>query len=108
MSKPPGIDATHLKKICAIFKNYPNVRTAVLFGSRAKGTHRDGSDIDIALKGDGITHNDLTRIEMDYDRLYLPWKLDLVVYNSIDNQALREHVDRVGMEIFSSLNPRRS
>lgn len=96
-----GIGPDPLEKIQGIFRKYPQVREAVLFGSRAKGNYREGSDIDVALKGKDIDSSLLTRIESDYDALYLPWKLDLVIYDKIENADLKDHIDRVGIAMFS-------
>lgn len=92
-----GIAPEHLKKIRAIFSQYPNIEKVVLFGSRAKGTYREGSDIDLALKGKNIDSRLLTQIGLDYDALYLPWKLDVIIYDTIENSDLKDHVDRVGV-----------
>ena len=92
-----GIATEHLEKIRKIFCAYPQVKEVILFGSRAKGAYREGSDIDIALKGHDINSRLLTQISIDYDALYLPWKLDAIAYDTIENPDLKEHVDRVGM-----------
>ena len=94
-----GIAAGPLEKIRKIFHKYSQVKEVILFGSRAKGTQREGSDIDIALKGDNIDSRLLTQISIDYDTLYLPWKLDLIVYDTIENPDLKDHIDRVGIPL---------
>ena len=71
----------------------------VLFGSRAKGNAREGSDIDIALKGTDLDSRLLTQISMDYDTLNFPWKLDVIIYDQIENPDLKDHIDRVGFSI---------
>lgn len=92
-----GIAPEHLEKIRNIFRRYPNIEQVILFGSRAKGTHREGSDIDVALKGDHLDSRLLTQIGLDYDALYLPWKLDVILYDTIENPDLKDHVDRIGV-----------
>lgn len=95
-----GIDPDKLQKICSLFTKYPAIDEVLLFGSRAKGNYREGSDIDLALKGTDLNSTFLTQIELDYDTLYFPWKINLVVYNTISNKALKEHIDRVGIVIY--------
>ena len=95
-----GLSPEHLAQILKIFRKYPQIDEVILFGSRAKGTHREGSDIDIALKGRGLDSRLLTQIDLDYDALYLPWKLDVVIYDRIENQDLKDHVDRVGVPLY--------
>ena len=92
-----GIESKHLKKIRDIFQKYPQIQKAILFGSRSKGNAREGSDIDVALKGKEIDSRVLTQIGIDYDALYLPWKLDIIAYDTIENPDLRAHIDRVGI-----------
>ena len=77
-----------------------SVESAVVFGSRAKGNYRSGSDVDIALNGPAIRHEDV--IEVGYflnEETLLPYQFDIVAYATIDNEALRDHIDRVGREI---------
>ena len=50
-----GLTETMIKKIGWHLRHFPQVETAILFGSRGKGNFREDSDIDLALKGDGIT-----------------------------------------------------
>jgi predicted nucleotidyltransferase len=100
MKTDSGLTQEDLAKICAVIRQQPKVTAVILFGSRAKGNYRAGSDIDLALKGNGISTNDLAAIETSYQKLYLPWKLDLIIYDTIENAALKEHVDRVGIQII--------
>lgn len=95
-----GIAPDHLDKISALFRKHSQIREAVLFGSRAKGNYREGSDIDVALKGHQVDSRVLAEIEAEYDTLYLPWKLDLIVYETIENSDLKDHIDRVGVSIL--------
>lgn len=94
-----GLKEETIKAINDVFAQYPQIKKAVVFGSRAKGNYRDGSDIDICLFGD-IELSLLHRIEESLDELYLPYTVDLVVYDRIQNQDLREHIDRVGVRLI--------
>ncbi|NLJ78852.1 MAG: nucleotidyltransferase domain-containing protein, partial [Tissierellia bacterium] len=69
-------------------------------GSRAKGNYRNGSDIDLALLGKDLDLQYINRIHLDIDELYLPYKLDLVIYSRIENNDLIDHIDRVGIVIY--------
>lgn len=95
-----GIPEPQLDQIKSLFAQNNKIDEVILFGSRAKGTQREGSDIDLALKGKKLTSIDLTKIEMAYEKLYLPWKLDLVIYENITNGELKDHVDQVGITIY--------
>jgi type I restriction enzyme S subunit len=76
------------------------VDKALVFGSRAKGNYKEGSDIDLALKG-YITAKDLLDLHGKLEALNLPYSFDLVNYNTINEPALKEHVDRAGVEMYS-------
>lgn len=94
-----GIPAEHWQRILALLAGTPGVQCAVIFGSRAKGTQRAGSDIDLCLSG-AITGAQLPVLRLAYDALYLPWTLDLVIEHELTHAALREHIGRVGQVIF--------
>lgn len=96
-----GLSEAVLARLREVFAAAPGVEEAVLFGSRAKGVAGAGSDIDLALKGPGLSPHDLLRIANALDDLLLPYKIDLALYSQIDTPALREHIDRVGVTIFS-------
>lgn len=97
-----GVAPEHLAKLRAIFRAHLQIADAILYGSRAKGTHREGSDIDIALKGTAIDARLLAQIDAEYDALYLPWKLDVCIYDEVTNADLKSHIDRVGISLFNS------
>ena len=64
----------------------------VVFGSRAMGTYKDGSDIDLALFGASITLREILRIETEIDDLLLPYKVDLVNFATVENPDLRRDI----------------
>src|SRR3989339_218637 len=95
-----GIEKQYTKKILALFKNMPAGTSLILFGSRAKGNYREGSGIDLAIKGSGVTLDQRTQWLAEYENLFLPWKLDLVIYELTESQNLKEHIDRVGKQLL--------
>lgn len=100
-----GIPDDKWQKIVSVIKKHRNVSGIVLYGSRAKGTFKKGSDIDLALKGKNISSEQLTQINLDYEDLYLPWKLGITVYSDISNRDLKDHIDRVGIDISTKKSP---
>jgi predicted nucleotidyltransferase len=74
------------------------VMKALVYGSRAKGNWRDNSDIDIAVIGAGVNIGSLS---LRLDELPMPYKFDVIGYESITHTPLREHIDRVGVEIYA-------
>ena len=91
-----GLPAQAIEAIQQVLAACPAVEQALLYGSRAKGNYKRGSDIDLTLKGDALTYRDLLRLMDELDDLLLPYMIDLSIYAQIDNPALREHIDRVG------------
>jgi uncharacterized protein len=98
----PGLPQTAVERIREVLAHYPAVEKAVLYGSRAKGTHRPGSDIDLTLCGSSLDHTQLTRIENELDDLLLPYQMDLSIFSELTHPALLDHIRRVGVTIYQS------
>lgn len=82
-----------------IINAYPVVEGAVLFGSRALGNQKNGSDVDIALKGN-VDFSTLASISYALnEKTNLPYFFDVLSYENIENPALKEHIDRYGIEL---------
>jgi predicted nucleotidyltransferase len=95
-----GLPPKTIQALESVFKQFAAIDRVVLYGSRALGTHKPGSDIDLALFGSEVTPDLIASIAILIDDLLLPYTLDLTAYAYIDNDALREHVDRVGIELY--------
>ena len=94
-----GLKNDTLKKILNVLTRYKQIHDVILFGSRAIGTYKNGSDIDLCLKGD-VNTKVLLNIMTDLDSLFLPYEIDLSIYDKIDNDDLKEHIDRVGIKLM--------
>jgi len=97
---PFGLSDATCATIHAILANYPAISQAVIYGSRAKGNYRPGSDIDLALFGDGLDTQVLAAVASDLEDSDIPYTVDLSLWERIDNTALREHIERVGQVFF--------
>ena len=95
-----GLSAGTLEQICATLARFPQVEKGVLYGSRAKGNFKPGSDIDLTLRGDGLTLSLLGDIDMALDDLLLPFEIDLSIYEQLGHAELVAHIDRVGRVIY--------
>ena len=96
-----GLKQTDLDQICAVFSRYPQVKKAVLYGSRAMGNYKNGSDIDLALCGkENLTLDILFRIMEDIDNLLLPYTFDLSIFNHITDKNVISHIKRVGCTFY--------
>lgn len=92
-----GLKESDIELIKKVFSNYPEVEKVILYGSRAKGTYKPASDIDLTLLGDKLNLTTLQKIEIDLDDLLLPYFFDVSIFNQISNPDLVEHIERVGV-----------
>lgn len=96
-----GLTEADLDVIVTAVAAYESVEDLVLFGSRAKGSYKRGSDVDLALKGDALTYDDVVQIEFELnENRPLPYKFDVVDYQRLDNPELKSHIDRVGVNLY--------
>ncbi|MCF8303342.1 MAG: nucleotidyltransferase domain-containing protein [Bacteroidales bacterium] len=94
-----GLKENTLKEIIKVIEKYPEVEEAILYGSRAKGTQKKASDIDITLKGEKLTLSIKNKIDTELDDLLLPYMFDLSLYHHINNPELIEHINRAGITL---------
>jgi predicted nucleotidyltransferase len=99
-ASPSGLTAATIEKIRSVFAQHPRVAKAVLYGSRAIGNFKNGSDIDLTLMGDGLDYDELMTILDELDELLLPYTIDLSIFEKLDHAGLREHIQRVGMGFY--------
>jgi predicted nucleotidyltransferase len=86
--------------INAAFQEFPEIEEVVLFGSRAKGNYKKGSDVDLAIKGDRITYEITARFaDCLNEEKPLPYFFDVVHYEAIAEPKLKAHIDRVGVNL---------
>lgn len=96
-----GLFDKDLETIISVLRQQPKVNQAYIFGSRAKGNYKNGSDIDLALKGDDLDFNTISQISYILnEETLLPYKFDVLNYHSIQESALIDHIDRVGIELY--------
>ncbi|MDB2414760.1 nucleotidyltransferase domain-containing protein [Rickettsiales bacterium] len=96
-----GLSATITNDIRSVFSRYEQVDSAILYGSRATGNYRPGSDIDLTLIGDDLDFNLLTRIINDLDDLLTAYKFDISIFKDINNEKLIEHINRFGIKFYN-------
>lgn len=79
---------------------HPEVDAAILYGSRALGRHRPGSDIDLTLEGPELDGRALARIDGELEDLLLPWRFDLSIRHQLSSDPLIDHIARVGVPVY--------
>lgn len=96
-----GLKDAHIEQIRSKLALFPEISEAAIFGSRAMGNYKKGSDIDLVLKGENITRKivDKLRIELE-ERTYLPYHFDIVIYPTLQNEALLAHISKFGKTFY--------
>lgn len=98
-----GLTNREQQLLCGLLSTVPNVEKAVVYGSRAKGCNHRFSDVDLTLMGENLTFQDLRKLENGIDDLLLPYEFDLSLYAHLTNEALVDHINRVGKTIYERL-----
>ena len=93
-----GIEKHIIKMILSEMSNHSEVCDIIIFGSRAKGNFKKGSDIDLAIKGKDISFELVAGLKTRFNqKMLIPYHVDIVHYESISNQDLIDHIDRIGI-----------
>lgn len=97
-----GLHESDLHLIITASQTIPEIEQLLLFGSRAKGTEKPGSDVDLAIKGKAVTYDTVLQLsDRLNEQLPLPYFFDVINYHSIQEPRLTEHIDNVGIVIFN-------
>lgn len=99
-----GLKDETIQRITSVLKKFPQINKAILYGSRAKGNYKKGSDIDLTLVGDDLNLSVINLVEIEIDNLLLPYTFDISIYHQIDNSELIEYIKRVGKIFYSKSN----
>jgi predicted nucleotidyltransferase len=95
-----GLSPETVAKICTVFSKHPEIERALLYGSRAKGTYKPGSDIDLTLLGEDLSQALLSQILDEIDDLFLPYMMDLSIFDTLNHEQLQSHIRRVGLVFY--------
>lgn len=95
-----GLSESTIQKIHSALAKFPHIKTVILYGSRAKGTYRNGSDIDLCIKDSEVSYHDLLNLELEIDELMTPYSFDVAVLENLENSELVKHIERVGRVFY--------
>jgi len=96
-----GLTEKDIELIRSAIEAHPEIEEVLVFGSRVMGNHKNGSDVDLAVKGGGVSLRTISRLGAQLnEELPLPYQFDVVDYASIDTPALKEHIDSLGKAVF--------
>ena len=95
-----GMTNEELDLLCSLFARQREIERVILFGSRARGTHKSFSDVDITLLGVGLSRSHLNRLMADIDESSLPYSFDISLYAKLTNPELIEQIEKTGVILF--------
>ena len=96
-----GLADIELQALRDALASVPEVEEAIIYGSRARGTNRIASDIDLTLKGNSLTYLQLALLDERIDELYLPYFVDLSLYSMLKNPDLLDSIHREGKVFYN-------
>ncbi len=97
-----GLSDRSIQKLVSCFRTENKIDKVIIYGSRAKGNFKKGSDIDLVLIGDQLSTTDLLKIENRIEDLLLPFKVDVSLFHQINNEELLDHINRVGKPFYEN------
>ena len=99
---PFGLTQNDVTLMCESFKRFPEIEEVVIFGSRAMGSFKKGSDVDFAVKGDKVTYDTVAQLNTVLnEELPIPYVIDVLDYSGIKNKALLKHIGNYGKKFYS-------
>ncbi len=97
-----GLSDSTIEKINSVFKKYAYIEEVIIYGSRAKGNFRNGSDIDLTIKCSQMSYRELSVIENVLDDLNLPYEIDISRFSEIENLNLIDYIQQKGIQFYTS------
>ena len=99
-----GLSKEVIESIRQILAQFPEIGSVIIYGSRAKGNYKTGSDIDLTLIASKHSTLDLTtqfQLEEALDELLLPYMFDISIMENIDNPNMIDHIQRIGKSFYT-------
>lgn len=97
-----GLSDKELSTLREVFTKFDAIEEVVLFGSRARGTHKKASDVDLAIKGKNIDLDTLAKLQYTLEEeTNLPYFFDVVIYDKIKDDALKRAIDEGGEKLYT-------
>ncbi|MCX7948507.1 MAG: nucleotidyltransferase domain-containing protein [Treponemataceae bacterium] len=96
-----GLSQKELLILSAIFEKYKVDGEVILYGSRAKGTYTERSDVDLVIKNSSVRDDQLlATLQDEIEESDFPYLVDLQFYEKIQNPALLDHINRRGIVVY--------
>jgi len=97
-----GLNDRDIQTLFGILNKYDEVENVYLYGSRAKGTHKLGSDIDLAIMNEGVSEKTIRTIKSEIEESSLPYFVDITNFTTLNHKELAEHIQRVGVSFYTN------
>ena len=101
----PGTPQADSQRLLELIRSHPHIQKVVLYGSRALGRQRAGSDIDLCLEAPSMGLGELLELGAALDDLLLPWQIDLQLRHLITHEELLAHIERAGQLLWERPTP---
>lgn len=95
-----GLNEAAFATLVSAVSKHAAIDRAIVYGSRAKGNFREGSDIDLTLDANNLCEQDFSSIWHELEESSLPYLIDLSKLQDLQNTDLLEHIHRVGIVIY--------
>jgi uncharacterized protein len=100
IAEKSGLSERDTNALVAVFKQHSAIEEIWIFGSRAKGNYKKGSDIDLAIMNKGVSEREVNRIKTEIEESSLPYIIDLIDFTTLQHRELKEHIERVGVSFY--------
>lgn len=98
-----GLSGKTLNGLRNLFAQFSEIEQVLIYGSRAKGNYREGSDIDLTFKGEQLTPALLTKIALKIDDLDTPYLFDLSLFDQLNSEALIEQINQTSKVFYQKI-----
>ncbi|EHQ36017.1 nucleotidyltransferase domain-containing protein [Methanoplanus limicola] len=99
-----GLNEETISRINSVFSEFFGIEKVIIYGSRAKGNFREGSDIDLTILGKDLSRDLIYELNRRIDSLNLPYSFDISIFNDLKNEELIDHINRAGKIFYSHLS----
>lgn len=105
MSNMSGLLDKDIHYILMAARKFEEIDSVILFGSRAMGNYKKGSDVDLAVFGEKVNDKVIYKLDEWLNEVYpIPYFFDIIQYEKISNERLRQHINDEGKELYRKEN----
>lgn len=94
-----GVSQSIWRQILKTCFSFPDVECVILYGSRATGSYRQGSDIDLAIDAPSMTDREFAQLWNAIDDLPIVFSMDVVHLQKLQNEALLQAIRMYGISL---------